>query len=207
MRTSETTKQLFEALRDARAEFPDIEKNAENPFFKSKYADYNSVRSAVDPVLAQHNLFVLDVPDAIGDQPALTITLRHLTSDEFVESTTPLSLSKKDPQAHGSALTYMKRYALVTILGLKNAESDDDGNIASQPDTKVTSRGKVADDKAPSREAMTQKQGLEALAAERGWSKGKLAKWYHDEFGKDYKSDTDDMNLSKAMTKLAGLTA
>lgn len=37
---------------------------------------------------------------------------------------------KNDPQAVGSAITYMRRYALGAILGL-NIEDDDDGNAAA----------------------------------------------------------------------------
>lgn len=37
---------------------------------------------------------------------------------------------KDDPQAVGSAITYMRRYALGAVLGL-NIDNDDDGNAAS----------------------------------------------------------------------------
>lgn len=206
MISSEHTASLYEALAEARKEFPAIAKNTENPFFHAKYADYNSIREAIDPVLEKHDLVVLMVPDAIGELPALTITLKHNRSGEYVQSTTPLSLTKKDPQAHGSALTYMKRYGLTTVLGLKNVDEDDDGNVATQPDNKVTRSGKVADDKAPSRAAGNQRQELEAAFAAAGMSKVKGTKWYHDEFGKDYKTDPDEGNLAAAIVKLAGLT-
>lgn len=37
---------------------------------------------------------------------------------------------KNDPQAHGSATSYAKRYAYMAVLGLV-ADEDDDGNKAS----------------------------------------------------------------------------
>ena len=57
------------------------------------------------------------------------------TSGQFISSTMEMKPSKDDPQGRGSALTYMRRYMLASILGL-NAE-DDDGNKASKPE-KVT---------------------------------------------------------------------
>lgn len=203
---SETTANLFGALAQAKAEFPPIQKNAENPFFNAKFADYNSIRDAVDPVLARHGLQVVQFPDTTDDgQPALTTILVHTETDEKAYSTAALSLSKKDPQAQGSAITYMKRYAYNAILGLKNVDEDDDGNVATQHDSKVTARGRVADDRAPSRAATGQRGELEAAFKAAGMSIAKGTKWYHDQFGKDYKSETDDQNIAQAIIKLGGL--
>lgn len=41
-----------------------------------------------------------------------------------------MPLAKADPQGAGSAITYARRYALVSMLGL-NVDEDDDGNHAS----------------------------------------------------------------------------
>lgn len=205
MISSDNTVKLFQALNDARTQFPAIAKNTENPFFKAKYADYNSIRDAIDPILEQNGLVVLMVPDSVGDQPALTIMLRHLESGQYIQTTTPLSLTKKDPQAHGSALTYMKRYGLTTILGLKNVDEDDDGNVASQPDNKVTRSGKVADESHASRGVSDQRRELEAAFTAAGMSKVQGTKWYHNEYGKDYKSDADGGNIAAAIVKLGGL--
>jgi hypothetical protein len=41
----------------------------------------------------------------------------------------------EDPQKLGSAITYYRRYAIVTLLGLVT-EEDDDGNAASPPPVK-----------------------------------------------------------------------
>jgi hypothetical protein len=39
--------------------------------------------------------------------------------------------AKQDPQGYGSALTYCRRYSLMTACGI--APEDDDGNAASKP--------------------------------------------------------------------------
>jgi hypothetical protein len=52
------------------------------------------------------------------------------SSGQYISSTAMLRLIKNDPQAHGSAITYMRRYSFMSILGLV-ADADDDGNAAS----------------------------------------------------------------------------
>ena len=47
-----------------------------------------------------------------------------------------LPVSKPDAQGSGSALTYMRRYALAAVVGVYQA--DDDGNAAVQ--SKVVSK-------------------------------------------------------------------
>jgi hypothetical protein len=196
------TQNLFTALAQARAEFPRIEKNAVNPFFESRFADYNSIRDAVDPILEKYNLLIVQFPDtSVNGDPALTSILVHVESNEHISATAVLSLAKKDPQAQGSAITYMKRYAYNSILGLRNVEEDDDGNVAAQPDNKVTARGKVAEG-ASSRAGQSQRKELEAAFKQAGMSIAKGTKWYHDNFGKDYKSDPDEHNLATAIAKL-----
>ena len=44
--------------------------------------------------------------------------------------------SKQDPQGYGSALTYARRYSLMTACGI--APEDDDGNAASKTPAAVT---------------------------------------------------------------------
>ena len=76
---SPETDQLFAALKAARTEFPAIQKNAENPFFQAKFADYNSIRDAVDPILEKHGLLISQFPDTTeqGDS-ALCLRLHRL---------------------------------------------------------------------------------------------------------------------------------
>lgn len=52
-------KQISTALVKAQSEMSNPKKGATNPFFKSKYADLNSVREAVLPVLNEHGIVVL----------------------------------------------------------------------------------------------------------------------------------------------------
>jgi hypothetical protein len=189
---------VWQAITEARAKFPVLRKDTDAHY--GKFVNFNTIREQVDPILAEFGLVIFQWPDTTDDgKPALTTKVRH-ESGEFVQATTPLVLSKQDPQAQGSAITYMKRYSYNTILSLKNMDDDDDGDVASLPDKQVQTA------KGDNRAARNQRTELEAAFKQAGMSIAKGTKWYHDNFGKDYKSETDDQNLAKAIVKLAGLT-
>ena len=193
---------IFSALREARKELQPVEKGAENPFFQSHYMDLDSVKDAADPILDKHGLYITQFPDATSTgEPALTTLLVHESGD-YISSTAALSLSKKDPQAQGSAITYMKRYSYVSILGIKGVDPDDDGNVGTLSDKQVTARGGKAEGGASSRAGAGQRKELEAAFRQAGFSIAKGTKWYHDQYGKDYKSDPDEHNLAAAIVKL-----
>jgi ERF superfamily len=124
--------ELITALASAQAEFSAIPKTSENPFFKSKYAGLPEVVSQTTPILSKHGLVVtqfVDMDESGND--LLTTYLTH-TSGQFISHSARLHLVKSDPQAHGSAITYMRRYSYMAALGLV-ADEDDDGNSASAP--------------------------------------------------------------------------
>jgi hypothetical protein len=56
-----------------------------------------------------------------------------------MSATVNMQPEKNSPQAIGSAITYMRRYAISAVLGLI-VEEDDDGNKASNPTPLVPRR-------------------------------------------------------------------
>ena len=121
-------KEITKALVKFHTEVGKIRKNANNPFFKSKYASLSNILDVVTPVLVQCDLNIMQMP--VGDGELRTI-LSHV-SGEIVESTSNMKITKNDPQSMGSAITYARRYAIGAILNL-NIDEDDDGNQASTP--------------------------------------------------------------------------
>lgn len=121
--------ELYKALYELQGEMLAVKKSSDNPFFKSKYADLNSVYDKLIPALQKRKIGVFQKLDNINGESALVTTLYHLDSDETDTGIMPLILPKNDPQAQGSAITYARRYALVTACGLK--AEDDDGQSAS----------------------------------------------------------------------------
>lgn len=121
---------LAEALLAAQKDMPAVEPDATNPHFGSKFVSLGRLISRVRPVLNRHGIAIVQMP-AQDDQgkPVLVTRLVH-TSGDAMEDTMPLMLTKSDPQALGSALTYAKRYALAAALAIADQE-DDDGNASS----------------------------------------------------------------------------
>lgn len=119
-----------QAFAKAQKDFPLVKKTDANPFFKSKYAGLPSILEVVLPVLHKNGLYLTQSPVTDGDRIGIKTMILHTESDESLEGTFTVNLAKNDPQGAGSAITYCRRYALVSMLGL-NVDEDDDGNHAS----------------------------------------------------------------------------
>lgn len=121
---------LHKALAKAQSEFPLIKKEDKNPFFKSKYAGLPSILEVVLPVLHANGLYIVQIPISEEERVGVHTQITHAESGESVAGSFTMALAKNDPQGAGSAITYARRYALVSMLGL-NVDEDDDGNHAS----------------------------------------------------------------------------
>jgi len=130
MKTSESLKEIFTALSKAQGEFKTAKKDANNPFFKSKYADFESVVEAVRPTLTKHGLSFVQVPMVDGDKLFLITRVCH-SSGEWLEGAYPVNPTKNDPQGIGSSMTYSRRYALSAVLGIVSSDDDDDAEAAT----------------------------------------------------------------------------
>jgi len=135
---SESIAKLSEALAKAQGEMGHAHKAADNPFFKSKYADLPAVIDAARPHLSNHGLSVVQVTDITPDGITLVTQLSH-SSGEWIRGTYPVRPVKQDPQGFGSALTYARRYAYQSMVGIATSTDDDDGNAASGNSTKPES--------------------------------------------------------------------
>lgn len=119
-----------EAFVAAQAEMPAVERDQTNPHFKSKFASLGHMLAKTRPVLNRHGLAVIQAPVLDGEGRFVLRTILKHTSGEALEFDAPLSPTKDDPQGQGSAITYMRRYALGSALAIADQE-DDDGNGAS----------------------------------------------------------------------------
>lgn len=117
-------KQIIAALLKAQKEMDNAVKNGTNPHFKSKFADLNSVRDAVIPLLNENGILVLQPMVNINGNEYLKTILFH-DSGETIESHTKIVCkAQNDPQALGSAITYARRYGLQSLVCI-GAEDDD----------------------------------------------------------------------------------
>lgn len=125
-------KTLGQALLLAQDAMPKLALDATNPHFHSKFVSLPALLDAVRPILNANGLILAQHPTHLEDgTPALRTQIIHAETFEYVESTMPLMLAKQDPQGLGSAITYGRRYSLMSVLGLAGDE-DDDGNAASK---------------------------------------------------------------------------
>ena len=117
---------FHQKLHRAKLAIGKVTKNANNPHFKKSYADLNAIIEAVEPILLENGLLLLQ---PIHGNSVCTQII-DVESGSMIESCMDLPTGL-DPQKMGSAITYYRRYTLQSILSLQAV--DDDGNMASQP--------------------------------------------------------------------------
>lgn len=118
---------MFADLLAAQKEMPALQKSAINPHFKNRFVPLDELIQTVLPILNKHNFVLLQQPALHEGQPCLQYQLLH-ASGESVGCMMPLLCDKNDPQSQGSAITYARRYSLMSLLGL-TADVDDDAEI------------------------------------------------------------------------------
>lgn len=127
MEQSEKIELLATALVTFQAEVKNVTKEGENPFFHSKYATLKNILNTVRPTLTKNGLALSQFPTG---EDGLTSLLMH-ESGQWLRSTVTMTPKDKTPQGQGSAITYMRRYAISSILGIAT-EDEDDGNQATK---------------------------------------------------------------------------
>ncbi len=139
--------ELHAALAKAQGEFPAItkDKTAKAGSYSYDYADLATILNAVRPVLSANGLAIVQPLENNGT-PAIRTMLLH-KDGAVLAASFPIPELPASPQALGSLLTYLRRYALVSMLGLA-AEEDDDGNRAASH-TQRPASGSSGTDTAP----------------------------------------------------------
>lgn len=136
---SQTIGEIIKALVNFHTKAQNPKKSADNKFFQSKYARLEDV---IESIRSPLNESELSIVQSVLGQDLVTI-LAH-ASGEWFRSYYPIRPAKSnDPQSFGSAISYARRYSLLSILNL--AAEDDDANLAagkhvdsSQPRNRTT---------------------------------------------------------------------
>lgn len=138
------TPALSKAMAGAFSEIEGASKDKLNPHFKSKYADLGSVVDAIKPALAKHGLFFTQATHVAEDGVCVETIIHHSSGESISCGKLYVPANKRDAQGFGSALTYARRYGLMTAFGVP--AEDDDGNAAaaSAPRNGNASAPKVA---------------------------------------------------------------
>ena len=129
MKQSESITDLATALCLAQAEMGGAIKDSNNPFFKSSYADLTSVIKVIKEPFAKWGLSFVQLPvtSAGGNGVGVSTMLMH-KSGQWLQSEYLLPMDKVTPQGAGSAITYARRYALQSLVGIPSV--DDDSELA-----------------------------------------------------------------------------
>ena len=127
-------KTIAPAFIKAKREFLPATKDKTNPAFRSKYADLGACFEAVDDAMLNNGIAIYQ--ETFEDSTGVTVetVFLHESGEVIRGGKLHVPASKQDPQGYGSALTYARRYSLMTACGI--APEDDDGN-AAKPVTKA----------------------------------------------------------------------
>lgn len=134
---------LAASMAAAFAKIEAATKSANNPHFKSKYADLGAVIDAVKPPLIEHGLFFTQRCHPAEGGVCVETVLHHAGGEELSLGELFVPANKQDAQGFGSALTYARRYGLMTAFGVP--AEDDDGNAASRSAPKASAE-RINDD-------------------------------------------------------------
>jgi hypothetical protein len=131
MKTQEQ-KSLFKSLAAFQQEVPVIHKETKG--YGYSYADLPTIFDKINPLLAKHNL---GFTQPIMGNCVKTIIF-HTETGDTIESLTeiPQGVQLKgmnDFQVLGSAITYIRRYALSSILGLVTDKDTDAAGEQTKP--------------------------------------------------------------------------
>ncbi len=130
MNKSEGIQNLAAALSKAQAELPAIKFDSVNPFLKNGYASLGAVIAGSRSVLAKFGLAVTQLTFGEDGVIGVETVLTH-SSGEWISERVSMQAGeergKSSAQVAGSIVTYLRRYALASILGIY-ADEDGDGN-------------------------------------------------------------------------------
>jgi hypothetical protein len=131
-------KGIATALAKAQMNMGKALKQANNPHFRSKYADLGNVMDACLPALNEAGIALIQPTGEDEHGRYVETILIHGESGESLTCRVPLMVSKNDMQGYGSAVTYARRYGLMAMAGI--APEDDDGHAASKAPPKQEQR-------------------------------------------------------------------
>jgi hypothetical protein len=116
--------------------------------YEYSYASLSSVLKAVDEACNAVGLAWWQETEHLGDLNWRLVTVLYdPETDDVHRYGGAINTTKADPQANGSALTYARRYSLVLLFGMNQA--DDDGAMAhraaTDPQRRTEAEGQIRD--------------------------------------------------------------
>jgi len=130
---------LAKALIEFQSSVPTIHDNDES--FHGGFANLPGVLSKIGPALRAAGLVVSQLPEETNGEFGLRTTLMHISGEHF-SALTPLAINsgKNGTQEWGKSVTYTRRYALLSVLGLCVGIEDNDADIAEKAPAKPAAK-------------------------------------------------------------------
>jgi hypothetical protein len=128
--SEKTMSEIFKALAKAQKNFEAALKGAQNPHFRSKYAALDSCVDAVRGPLNDCGVFLTQTIESVESGVLIETIFAHESGEVYSGGKLFMPVVKQDAQGYGSAITYGRRYSLLTACGV--APEDDDGNEATK---------------------------------------------------------------------------
>ena len=138
MKKSESIVEISKAMAKFQEEVKQPLKDADNPFFKSKYVPLENVVESIHNIAPKHGLSFVQWPlnDDTGRVGVATLLMHE--SGEWIEfEPVFFDAEKQTPQGYGALITYIKRYTLSAIFGI-TSDQDDDANESSKNESRAT---------------------------------------------------------------------
>jgi hypothetical protein len=128
-------KHIAAAFVKAQMAFAPALKTNTNPHFKSRYVGLDGCIEAVIDALNGNGIALLQPTHEDATGVTVETIFLHESGEILSGGKLHVPAAKQDPQGYGSALTYARRYSLMSACGI--APEDDDGNAASKPQPKA----------------------------------------------------------------------
>lgn len=108
-----------------------IKKDSNNPFYKSKYYDINSLLDTVKPILHEEGLVLLQPIE----NNCVVSRIFDVDTGDFVDSSMKIP-DIDDPQKIGSCVSYFRRYTLSSLLSVEAEDDDANATVKQEDDGK-----------------------------------------------------------------------
>ena len=127
--------EFFTDLVKAQGEMQSVSKDSSNPHFKSKYASLAAVLDEIRPALNRNRLALMQPSTFKKSEDGLSTILctntiiSHVNGFSLEFQSEMIIKASPSPQEQGSAMSYNRRYGLMSLFAIP--ADDDDGNEAS----------------------------------------------------------------------------
>jgi len=121
---------IAKAFVQAQKDFAPALTDSTNPHFRNRYVSLQGSIEAVIGSLHKNGIALIQKTHDCDTGVRVETILIHTSGESMSGGVIHVPADKQTPQGYGSALTYARRYSLMSACGI--APEDDDGNLAEQ---------------------------------------------------------------------------